>query len=209
MITLYGRTNSINVQKVLWVLDHLKIPYTQVNAGMQFGVNNTPEFLSKNPNGKVPLLQDGDTAVWESHAICKYLCNITNGQSLYPVNAAERAAVDQWLDWAIGTLYVSMGIVFLQLVRTPEAQRNMARVDEESKKTVDAFRVLNAHMAGRRFIAGQHMTLADIVLSAATYRCAALKIIHLDHPECAAIKPWYELMRHQEEFKKWVEIPLT
>lgn len=209
MITLWGRTNSINVQKVLWVLDHLKIPYQRIDAGLQFGVNSSPDFLAMNPNGKIPLIKDGDTTVWESQAICRYLCNVTPGQTLYPTDAASRAQVDQWLDWAIGTLYVSMGIVFLQLVRTPEAQRNLARIEEESKKTADAFRVLNQHMAGRQFVVGNAMTLADIVLSAATYRCAGLHVIQLDQPECAAIAPWFSHMKAQPEFKRWVEIPLT
>jgi glutathione S-transferase len=209
MITLWGRTNSINVQKVLWVLDHLKVPYERIDAGLQFGVNNSPEFLAMNPNGKIPLINDGGAFVWESHAICKYVCNVTPGQTLYPTDPAPRGQVDQWLDWALGTLYVPMGIVFLQLVRTPEAQRNPARIEEESKKTVDAFRVLNQHMAGRQFVVGSAITLADIVLSAATYRCAGLGVIQLDGPDCSAIQPWFAHMKEQPEFKRWVEIPLT
>ncbi len=209
MIKLYGRTNSINVQKVLWVLDHLKIPYEQINAGMQFGVNNTPEFLAMNPNGKVPLIQDGNTTVWESHAICKYLCNITPNQTLYPVTAVDRAHVDQWLDWAIGTLYLSMNFVFQQMVRTPEAQRNAARIEEERKKTVDAFHLLNQHLSGRSFVVGSSMTLADIVLSAAAYRSNALGIITIDSPALSSLQSWFSTIRQQPEFKHWVEIPLT
>jgi len=209
MITLWGRANSINVQKVLWVLDHLKIPYQQIDAGLKFGVNTTPEYLAMNPHGKIPLIKNGDALVWESQAICRYLCNITDGQTLYPTDAATRAQVDQWLDWAIGTLYVSMGVVFLQLVRTPEAQRNLARVNEESTKTVDAFRVLSQHLQGRRSIVGNHLTLADIVISAATYRCFALTIISRDDPSIIGLMPWYDQMVQAPEFKRWVEIPLS
>lgn len=208
MITLWGRTNSINVQKVLWVLDHLKIPYQQINAGLQFGVNTSPEFLTMNPNGKVPLIKDGDVTVWESHAICRYLCVTTPGQTLYPNDAAGRAQVDQWLDWALGTLYICMGFVFQQLVRVPEAQRNLPRIEEERKKTVDAFKLLNQHMQGRSFLVGHQMTLADIVLCAATYRCLELKLI-ADDADFANLKSWYSVMRQQPEFKRWVEIPLT
>ncbi len=209
MITLWGRTNSINVQKVLWVLDHLQIPYQRIDAGLQFGVNNSPEFLAMNPHGKIPLIKDGDTTVWESNAICKYLCNITAGQTLYPTDAASRAQVDQWLDWAIGTLYISMGFVFQQLIRTPEAQRNPVRIEEERKKTVDALKVLNQYLQGRQFIVGNEMTLADIIMSAATYRCDGIGVVSIDGPECAGLKPWFSAMREQPEFKRWVQIPLT
>lgn len=209
MITLWGRTNSINVQKVLWVLDHLKIPYQRIDAGLQFGVNNSPEFLAMNPNGKIPLIKDGETTVWESQAICKYLCNITPGQTLYPTDAPSRAHVDQWLDWAIGSLYPSMSFVFQQLIRTPEAQRNLARIEEERKKTVDCFKLLNQHLQGRKFIVGEQMTLADIVISAATYRCDTIHVISVDSPECAGLKPWFATMREQAEYKRWVEIPLS
>lgn len=84
MIRLWGRNNSMNVQKVLWTLDELGLRYERLDAGMQFGINNTPDYLQKNPNGKVPLLEDDGYAIWESQAICRYLCNQYQGSQLYP-----------------------------------------------------------------------------------------------------------------------------
>ncbi len=60
MITIWGRTNSVNVQKVLWCCDELVLPYERIDAGLQFGRNNEPAYLSMNPTGKIPTLVDDD-----------------------------------------------------------------------------------------------------------------------------------------------------
>ena len=66
---IWGRLNSINVQKVLWLCEDLKIPFERTDAGMQFGVNKTLPFLQLNPNGLVPVIKDNELVLWESHAI--------------------------------------------------------------------------------------------------------------------------------------------
>ncbi len=75
MITLWGRNNSTNVKKVLWALKELQLPFEMVMAGLQHGVNDTPEYLAMNPNGLVPLLKDDATqsVLWESNTILRYL----------------------------------------------------------------------------------------------------------------------------------------
>ncbi len=75
MITLWGRNNSTNVKKVRWVLEELDLPYEQILAGLEFGLNHDPEYLAMNPNGLVPLLKDDATGVvlWESNTIIRYL----------------------------------------------------------------------------------------------------------------------------------------
>ena len=70
---IWGRLNSINVQKVLWLCEDLKIPFERTDAGMQFGVNKTLPFLQLNPNGLVPVIKDNELVLWESHAILRYL----------------------------------------------------------------------------------------------------------------------------------------
>jgi glutathione S-transferase len=73
MLNLWGRINSINVQKVLWALDELKVPYERSDAGMQFGVVNEPFYRKMNPNGRVPTIEDDGFVLWESNAIVRYL----------------------------------------------------------------------------------------------------------------------------------------
>ena len=72
-ITVWGRLNSANVQKVIWTLGELDLPYAHVPLGGAFGGLDAPAFRAMNPNGKVPTIRDDDLVLWESHAIVRYL----------------------------------------------------------------------------------------------------------------------------------------
>src|SRR5688500_15046279 len=102
-ITLWGRLSSGNVQKVVWALEELELPYVHVPLGGSFKGNDTPEYLGMNPNGLVPTLRDGDLTVWESHAIVRYLSAEYGSGLLFPMEARDRAVVDQWTDWTATT----------------------------------------------------------------------------------------------------------
>ena len=104
-LTVWGRANSVNVQKVLWCLSELEMPYERIDAGMPFGLNHQADYLAMNPNGRMPTLVDGDYVLWESNSIMRYLClAYGTGSPIYPHDAKARAAVDRWLDWTLSTL---------------------------------------------------------------------------------------------------------
>src|SRR6201992_845319 len=104
-IIIWGRVNSVNVQKVLWCLHELDLTYERIDAGMAFGRNHEPEYLAMNPNGRVPTLVDGNCVLWESNSIMRYLVRAYRPQSpLYPQVPKVRAGVDRWLDWTLSTL---------------------------------------------------------------------------------------------------------
>ena len=84
MLKLWGRVNSINVQKVLWALEELKVPYERTDAGMAFGVVNEPFYKKMNPNSRVPTIDDDGFVLWESNAIVRYLAAKHGAGSLYP-----------------------------------------------------------------------------------------------------------------------------
>jgi glutathione S-transferase len=92
MITLWGRNNSTNVKKVLWTLEELDLPFKQIMAGLQYGVNKEAEYLAMNPNGLVPLLRDDETdlTLWESNTIVRYLA-AQYGQSRLGWKARQNA----------------------------------------------------------------------------------------------------------------------
>ena len=99
MLKIWGRTNSINVQKVLWCCAELGLSFDRIDAGMQFGVNNTVEYKSLNPNGLVPTISDNGFILWESHAIVRYLCRKHGMGTLYPSDARTAADADRWMEW--------------------------------------------------------------------------------------------------------------
>ncbi|MGZ5141711.1 MAG: glutathione S-transferase N-terminal domain-containing protein, partial [Burkholderiales bacterium] len=99
MLKIWGRTNSINVQKVLWCCGELQLRFERIDAGMQFGVNNTPEYRSLNPNGLVPTIDDDGCVLWESHAIVRYLSRKHGIGTLWPADAYKAANADRWMEW--------------------------------------------------------------------------------------------------------------
>ncbi len=208
MIRLWGRTNSMNVQKVLWTLDELGLRYERLDAGMQFGVNNSPEYLQKNPNGKVPLLEDDGYAIWESQAICRYLCNQYQGSGLYPLDARERGQVDQWLDWANAGINSSLSVVFWQTLRLPADQRDTKKLQEKTDKTTAALKVFNQALVNRRFIATDRFSLADMAMAPVVFRCIGLQLLDASQPQWAALAHWYAGVEQNQWFKRWVVQPL-
>ena len=188
-LQLWGRMSSINVRKVVWTLQHLGLPFARTDAGMAFGVVNTPAYRALNPNGLVPTLQDGELVLWESNAIVRYLC-ARHGENtgLYPANLAQRADADRWMDWQQTTLNRASGPAFVQWVRTPEAQRQPAVIAQSVADTEPLFTWLDTHLAQRPYMAGEQLTMADIPLLCEVHRWVNLP---QPRPEWPHLMRWY------------------
>ena len=130
MITLWGRNNSTNVKKVRWVLEELELPFEQIQAGLEHGVNNTPEYLAMNPTGLVPLLKDDATnsVLWESNTIIRYLAAQYGQSKLWIEAPAERAQAEKWMDWSNSTLSPRHRTILMGYVRTPPEKRDNAAI---------------------------------------------------------------------------------
>src|SRR5436190_8539005 len=128
MIKLWGRTNSLNVQKVLWTLAELDVAYERVDAGLKFGVVDTPAYRAMNPNGLVPTLEDNGFVLWESNAIVRYLTSQHALGTLFPEDHHERLSAERWMDWQQTTLNPPIGTVFFNLIRLSPDKRDMDAV---------------------------------------------------------------------------------
>ena len=175
---LYGRRSSINVQKVLWCLGELGAvegrDYERIDAGLDFGVVNTDEYLSLNPNGLVPTLVDGGFVLWESNAIVRYLASAAGDEALLPVEPQKRANVERWMDWQLATLWATLRVAFLGLTRTPGPQRDY---DAISKAHADAGRMLaivDKVLSAQAYVAGAEFTVADIGICLSAHRWFSL-----------------------------------
>ncbi|MGF6756162.1 glutathione S-transferase family protein [Paraburkholderia sp. GAS42] len=171
---LYGRRSSINVQKVLWCLAELSLiegrDFQRIDAGLQFGVVNTPEFLALNPNGLVPTLVDGDVVLWESNTIVRYLASSRGAGALLPVDPAARAEVERWMDWQLGTLWATLRVAFLGLTRVPEAERNYDAIKTSHREAARLLRIADDALCHRLFLAQRRFTVADIGVALAAVR---------------------------------------
>ncbi len=206
MLKVWGRNNSINVQKVMWTVAELGLEHRRIDAGGQFGGLDTPEYGTLNPNRLVPVIEDDGVVVWESNTIVRYLAARYGSGGLWPVDPAPRAEADRWMDWKITSLQPDMTVVFWGLVRTPPEQRDTARIESAAERLGQTFAVLDAHLAGRRFVAGDELTMGDIPVGAACYRYHALPI---RRPPLPDLESWYGRLRERTAFRSHVMIPLT
>ena len=125
MLTVWGRTNSSNVKKVLWCLKELNIPYNQKDVGGPFGGVDTPEYKKMNPNSTIPTLQDERFTLWESNAILRYLTEkYDHSHLLLAADLQEKAAADKWMDWSGANLFDHIKQMMNKIVRVPEADRD-------------------------------------------------------------------------------------
>lgn len=207
MLVVWGRKNSINVQKVMWTVGELGLAHERKDAGGPFGGLDTAEYGALNPNRLVPAIVDGDgVVVWESHSIVRYLAARYGAGGLWPRETVARAAADRWLDWMQTTLLPDLAPVFIGLVRTPAARRDATRIAEAARAMGETWRILDAHLAERRFVAGDTLTMGDIAVGAACYRYHALDI---ERPALANLAAWYERLRERPPFRTHVMIPLS
>lgn len=202
-LTIWGRPNSVNVQKVLWCLSELELTYERIDAGMQHGRNREADYLAMNPNGRIPTLVDGDYVLWESNSIMRYLC-MAYGQvsPIYPHDPKGRAAVDRWLDWTLSTLQPVDRPVFWALVRTPLAQRDMAAIQRDADAATEVWRIVDGQLATRRFIEGDQFTLADIAIGAFARRW--LGVEGIIRPELPQLNRWFAQLADRPGFIRFV-----
>ena len=171
-ITIWGRKSSVNVQSVLWCLEELDLAYSRIDAGFTYGVVATPVFLEMNPNGKVPVLIDGDgPAIFEAGAILRYLATQYAVGPFWPEVPAARAAVDKWAEWAkINFANRFISDVFWPVVRTPPSQRNYPAINLALSSIEKELAIADKVLSARAYLAGDDFSLADIQLGHCLYR---------------------------------------
>jgi glutathione S-transferase len=205
MLRIWGRTSSVNVQKVVWCCDELGLPYERLDAGGAFGRNNTPEYLAMNPNGLVPVIEDDGFVLYESNAIVRYLA-AKHGSPLFPLELHARADVDRWMEWQSTGYTPSMTQVFWQLVRTPPEKRDTAVIEASREKGEKHSAVLDAHLKGREFVAGNAFSAADIVVGCAAHRWLNLPMAREARPQ---IERWYAMLKSRPGARQVTSLPLT
>ena len=207
-LTIWGRSNSVNVQKVLWCLRELDLPYERIDAGMAFGKNNEPAYLAMNPNGRVPTLVDGDFVLWESNSVMRYLCMAYGANSpIYPQAPKERTAVDRWLDWTLSTLQPVDRPVFWALVRTPPEKRDLVQIQKDADAEAVVWRMVEGQLATRKFMEGDQFTLADIAVGA--YARRWLGVEGVTKPDLPNLTRWFAQFADRPGFVQFIAPPMT
>ena len=193
------------MQSVLWCLEELDLVYNRIDAGHTYGIVTTPAFLQMNPNGKVPVLIDGDgPAIFESGAIIRYLATQYGAEPFWPDALPARAVVDKWAEWAkINFASQFISNVFWPLVRIPPSQRDYAAISSALKFIEIELTIADKVLATRAYIAGDHFSLADIQLGHCLYRYYDIDILRADLPH---LRAYYERLRTRQSFMNHVMV---
>jgi glutathione S-transferase len=207
MLKIWGRTNSINVQKVMWAVGELGLAHERVDAGGAFGIVGTPEYRKLNPNGLVPTIEDDGLVLWESNAIVRYLAARHDRGGLWPEDPTLRAQAEMWMDWVTTTLIPNnLQTTFWQLIRTPEDKRDMPAVEAAARRLGTIWAYLDDWLSSRQFVLGDRLTIGDIPAGCAYYRYVNLPI---DRPALPNLAIWYQDLKERDPFRTHVMVPVT
>ena len=206
MMKIWGRTNSSNVKKVLWVAEELSLAYERVDAGGAFGIVNEPAYRALNPNGLVPTVEDDGLVLWESHAIVRYLSAKYGPEKFGPADIGARASADKWMDWASGVFSPHFRDVFWTMVRTPPEQRDMAKVEAGVMAAVKVLQMVEATLAKQPYLSGEACGIGDVPLGSSIYAWFSMDI---ERPTMPALEAWYDRLTRRPTYRKAVMIPLT
>lgn len=200
---LYNANLSPNALRARAVAYELGLDIEIVEIDMRAGEHKSEHFLALNPNGKVPVLVDGDFAVWESRAINVYLAGLKPKAGLYPDDAKTRAIVDQWTYW--GAIHLGPAIQRVAFERLFKPMFGMGEADEAAvesglKETAQLLPILDTALKGKDWIAGD-LSLADFALASVFVYREGAGISPDGTPNVAA---WLARIESRESWKKAV-----
>lgn len=206
MLTIWGRISSINVQKVVWAAGEVGQPFERIDVGGQFGGNREPAYLAKNPNGQVPTLEDGEVVIWESSSIVRYLAARYGAGWIWEEDPARRAEADRWMDWMLSELQPSMTPAFWGLIRKTPGYTDEAVIAASVAKAEAKLDILEAHLAGRAYLANERFGMADITVALGAHRWLHMPVQQKDWPN---IRRWYAQVSARPAAGPAMPLPIT
>lgn len=194
-LRIWGRMSSINVKKVVWTAQELGLEFQRTEAGGQFGVVRTPDYLRLNPNALVPVIEDGDFVLWESNVIVRYLCAKHSPGQLYPTELRDRFEAERWMDWQQTTFNPASRPGFWQLIRTAPEQRKAQAISDSNAAVEALLATLDAQLGRHAFVAGERFTMADLALGCEAHRWFGLPQPRQSWPN---VERWYQGLRARQ-----------
>ena len=191
MLRLYDHLASGNAYKVRLLLHQLGIPFERIEMDIVCGATRTPEFLARNPNGRIPTLElEGGTYLAESNAILFYLAEST---PFLPATRLERALVLQWMCFEQYSHEPNIATVRFWLHTGLDDERR-AMLPMKRRLGHDALAVMDGHLRVRSFFVGERYSIADIALFAYTHVAGEGGF---DLEPYAAVRAWLDRVRAQ------------
>lgn len=199
MIRLLGRNTSGNVQKVIWALNEMDLPYEREDYGRQFE-NTGGEYLSLNPNGKVPTLIDGDVVIWESNSVLRYLARQADG-NFYAATPADISLIERWMDWQLAVLDAPYLAIFREMRKT-EAERSQ-QFSDNVEQLAQVLSILDQGLQGKDWVHEGGLSIADFCLGPCVHRCLNFEI---SLPDLGNLRAWHASALARPAFKNAIAV---
>lgn len=208
MLTVYGRATSSNVQAVMWAAAELGLTPERLDYGHVYGGTDSPEFRAMSPHGLVPVLRDGETVIWESCAILRYLAaEYGDGGAFWPADARARSQVDKWAEWGKVTFAAAfVRPIFWPRVRTAAKDRDEAALTRGIAGFERQLGILDDQIGDRTFVLGEHLTLADIVIGHVLYRWFEIDVPRAPRP---GIEAYYDRLCARAAYRTHVMVDFS
>ena len=198
MIQLYGRRNSINVQKVSWALCELNLEFKWHDEHGKFGKVNVENYEKINPQLIVPTLDHNGSIIKQSNAIVRYLYR--KYTDVYEISKDEDIAIaESWMEFQTTDLQLNMTPIFWGLVRNPSEDRDQELIDKNIILLNEKFEIFDKFLEGHEYILNNKFGMSDIIMGAASYRYLSLPI---ERPNLLNLKSWYNKISNRDCFKK-------
>lgn len=206
MLKIWGRLSSINVQKVVWAAGEVGQAFERVDVGGPFGGLDAPEFRALNPNGQIPVLEDGAFRLWESNSIVRYLAARYAAAELWEADPAKRADAERWMDWMLSELQPATAPVLWGTVRKVAGYTDPKVIAEGVKRTETLMAILDAQLSDRPFLAGERFSVADIAVGCGAHRWLNMPVERIARPH---VQRWYEMLFARPAAKAALPLPIT
>lgn len=204
MLTIWGRNTSSNVQVAMWAVAELGVDHQRLDWGGAFGGNDDPEYRAMNPNGLIPVLRDGDSILWESPVILRYLAAKYGDAGFWPGDPAARASLDMWAEWTKTSVCPAMIYkIFWQLVRTPPAKRDPAVIASGVADLKTLMPRLDARLDGHDYLGGEALCFADIMVGHVLYRYMTLDF---DRAATPNVDAYYARLTERPAYREHVMV---
>lgn len=203
MLVVWGRLNSHNVKKVVWLAEEIGLPYERRDIGGAFGF--TDAYLAMNPNRLIPAIEDDGLVLWESNAILRYLAARYSDDDFWPADPVARAIGDKWMDWMFGFADAQRD-AFLGLVRQAPDQRDPAAIGRSAQAAGEMMGRIEAALATSPWLSGERFGLGDIPMGVYAHTFFTLDI---ERPHLPRVEAWYQRLTTRPGYAANVMIPLT
>ena len=199
MLRIYGRANSINVRKVLWMCSEVDETYEREDWGRGYKPTSDPAFQKVSPFGVVPVIDDNGFILRESNTIVRYLATKHGRADLYPSDLETRATLEAWMDWAATDIYTFIRPVFLGKVVKQSAFADPKMIEAGQTDWNWQMELLNAYLAAKGpYITGATFTIADIPVGLIVNRW---KAIEFAKPDLNAVSDYYDRLAERPGYR--------